>query len=52
MRTALRRFNRLSDRHPVLSIALGLLVIVIFGLVFLPADPPNLGITIHARSST
>jgi hypothetical protein len=51
MRAARLWFNRLSDRHPLLSIALALLAIVVFGLVFLPADPPNLGITIN-RSHT
>lgn len=48
---ALRRLNRISDAHPLISIALALLAIVIFGLVILPADSPDLGVTIHRRAT-
>lgn len=48
----LRRLSKLSDAHPLLSIALGLIVIVVFGLVLLPADPPQIDAVAHSRSAT
>lgn len=43
MKALHHRVTKFSDAHPLLSIALGLLVIVLVGLVLLPADPPDLG---------
>lgn len=39
----LRRFTKFTDAHPLIAIALAMSAIVVFGLLFLPADPPNLG---------
>jgi hypothetical protein len=46
----IRRFNKFSDAHPLLSICIGLLVIVLVGLVLLPANPPDLGAVSAAHS--
>jgi hypothetical protein len=50
---AIRRFNRFADAHPLIAIALGLIVIVVAGLVLIPADPPDLGAAraVHSRGS-
>jgi hypothetical protein len=46
----IRRLNKFSDAHPLFSICIGLLVIVVAGLVFVPADPPDLGAVSAAHS--
>lgn len=43
----IRRLNRFSDRHPLLSIVLGYLVVVAIALVLLPDD--SVQMVVHER---
>ncbi len=52
MKALHHRVTKFSDAHPLLSIAFGLLVIVVAGLVLLPADPPELGVSTAATRGT
>ena len=45
------RFHNFTDRHPVISMFIGWLLLLVIGLVILPADPNDLGRPIH-RSTT
>lgn len=45
----IRRLSRLSDRHPVLSMLVGALLLVALAMLILPPDPPS--INQHAARS-
>lgn len=47
----IRRLSRLSDRHPVLSMIVGALVLVVLAMLILPPDPPSVDAAMH-RSVT
>jgi len=43
----MKRLNAFSERHPLLSILAGYLLIVAIALVVLPADPPSVDAAIQ-----
>lgn len=45
----IRRLNTLSDRHPVLSMLVGALIVWALAMLIIPPDPPNLGQAVHGR---
>jgi len=47
----IRRLNRFSERHPLLSILAGYLLIVVIVLTCIPADPPSVVQAFHERAT-
>lgn len=49
----IRRFSRLTDRHPGKTVLVFAILVVLFWALFVPQDPPELGIsTVAARAAT
>ena len=46
----IRRLNRLSERHPLLSILVGFLALIVITLVVIPADPPSVDAAMHRNT--
>jgi hypothetical protein len=45
------RFHNFTDRHPVISMFIGWLLLLVIGLVILPADPPGMERATYAQRS-
>jgi hypothetical protein len=48
---SVRKFNRYMDKHPLLAIALGYLLIVAIVLTVIPADPASVAQALHERAT-
>jgi hypothetical protein len=46
----IRRLNRLSERHPLLSILVAFLALIVITLVVVPADPPSVDAAMHRNT--
>jgi hypothetical protein len=49
---ALRRFNQVTTRHPGKTVLVFAVLVVLGWALFVPQDPPDLGIAVHTRSHT
>lgn len=52
MKALSRRFSNAANRHPWVPVLVFAVVVVAFWALFVPQDPPDMGITIHARGNT
>lgn len=48
----IRRASHWLDRHPLVAIALGYLLIVVIALVAIPSDPDYIDAAVHAGRTT
>ncbi|WP_233854038.1 hypothetical protein [Paraburkholderia sp. HD33-4] len=48
----MKKINRYLDRHPLLAIALGALLLVVIVLVAVPKDPDYVDAAVHMGKST
>lgn len=52
MKALSRRFSKAADRHPWVPPLVFAVVVVAFWALFVPQDPPDMGVTTHNRSAT
>lgn len=45
------RFRTFTDRHPVIAMLIGWVLLLVIGLVILPADPPYVSERIHSSKT-
>lgn len=47
----IRRLNAFANRHPILSMIAGWLLVIVATLVLVPADPPSVAQALHERAT-
>jgi hypothetical protein len=48
---SVKKFSRFMDKHPLLAMALGYLLIVAIVLTVIPADPASVAQALHERAT-
>lgn len=47
----MKKFNRYMDKHPLLAIALGYLLVIAIVMTVIPADPVSVAQALHERAT-
>ena len=48
---SVKKFNKYMDKHPLLAIALGYLLLIAIVLTVIPADPASVAQALHERAT-